>query len=90
MATAYLDDGSVFEHTPLLPLRAAIKAAVETLVSVLDAMDGEPNKGDPFNEDEPAFDRGSRGLVKAYGNGAGCQYTDQDFGGEELGEEEPY
>lgn len=50
MATAYLRADSAPAYTLPLPPRAAIEAAVETLLGVLDALDGDPDVEDNGDE----------------------------------------
>lgn len=52
MATAYLRVDSAPAYPLTLPPRAAIEAAVETLLAVLDALDGDPDD-DPWQDLEP-------------------------------------
>lgn len=59
MATAFLRAESAPAYPMNLPPRAAIEAAVETLLSVLDTLDGDPD----LEDDDPAGDALDKGEL---------------------------
>jgi hypothetical protein len=81
MATQYVGTDSVFSYTPHLPPREAIEAAVETLVAVLNAMDGDADEEADGDERDGNFAEDD--FMQHNSNGyPGCPVSDP--GGDPL------
>jgi hypothetical protein len=85
-------------HAVKLQAYHTLAALAERAIELLDTLDGDPDEGDPFNEDEPAFDFESREMVNAYSTGPGDPLTgdaephedfEEDDGGGDCTEDEP-
>ena len=51
--------------------REQLEGFVAVAIDLMDMADGDPDEGDPFNEDEPAFDAASRATVNGKVEGPG-------------------